>query len=307
MLSLARLATVLPFLPTAFAIWPAPRSASLGDRYLYINQNIEISYNGETVCWNTSSPYPCPAAASADPNPGLLLQLTYTAGYSPTSLTSQQVVQAGVSRALDTIFQTKFVPWMLRPRGELAQHEPDVNKGQQPTLKSLRITQTGTDGSGAFKPLAGEVDESYNLTVSACGTASLSAVSSYGILHGLQSFTQLFFQHSTGTAWYTPYAPVSIQDAPKYVHRGAILDVARNYFPVSDILRTIDGLAWNKMNRYELKTFYPEVRGACLLTRCCCQATHSCYRFTVVPLSHSITARGCRERCLQRRPGLHTI
>jgi hexosaminidase len=173
-------------------------------------------------------------------------QIPYTYGYVPYQLTSKEVVQAGVSRALAGIFNSQFVPWKLHKPG--SQWEPDLSQGQN-WLKTLQITQTSEDQPSAFKPLAGEVDESYNLTVSAEGDVKLSAVSSIGVLRGLETFTQLFYQHSAGTFWYTPFAPVSIQDAPKFPHRGVMLDTARHFFPVADILRTIDAMAWNKLNR----------------------------------------------------------
>lgn len=209
-------------LQPAAAIWPAPRSYTKGNTALYLHQNLEITYNGQF--------------------------LPYTWGYPPRSLTSKEVVQAGVSRALDSIFGDKFVPWMLRRRGELASFEPDVYKGQK-WIKTLKIVQTAEDKPSAFKPLAGEVDESYNLTISTEGEIKLTGHSAIGIIRGLETFTQLFFQHSTGTFWYTPYAPVSIQDAPKFPHRGILFDTARHFFPIDDIKRTIDAMAWNKLNR----------------------------------------------------------
>lgn len=80
----------------------------------------------------------------------------------------------------------------------------------------------------------------------------LNAVSSIGVLYGLETFSQLFYQHSTGIFWYTPYAPVSIQDPPQFPHRGLMIDTARHFFPVSDLLRTIDAMAWNKLNRLHI-------------------------------------------------------
>ncbi|KXX82839.1 Beta-hexosaminidase 2 [Madurella mycetomatis] len=205
------------------AIWPAPQSFTKGSSVLYLHQNIEVTYNGEFI--------------------------PYTYGYTPNPLTSKEVVQAGVSRALAGIFDSKFVPWKLhKPRSNF---EPDLSQGQQ-WMRTLQIVQTAQDEPSAFKPLAGEVDESYNLTVSGEGDAKLTAVSSIGVLRGLETFTQLFYQHSAGTFWYTPYAPVEIQDAPKFPHRGVMLDTARHFLPVEDILRTIEAMAWNKMNRLHI-------------------------------------------------------
>lgn len=211
--------------PPVLAIWPAPKSFTKGSSVLYLHQNIHITYNGDF--------------------------LPYTYGYSPRGPNSREIVQAAVSRAMGSIFDNKFVPWMLYDRGQLSKHEPDVYKGQK-WLTTFKIRQTAEDHPSAFKPLAGEVDESYKLEVTADGEVRLTAVSSIGILHGLETFTQLFFQHSTGTFWYTPFAPLTIEDAPKFPHRGVMLDTARHWFPVADIKRTIDAMAWNKLNRLHI-------------------------------------------------------
>ncbi len=264
------------------ALWPAPQSYTKGSSVLYLHQNLKVTYNGQFVRWSLSSssslpsspvfpscpahgddedicplaPPPDPnegtspwdqaAAAATNPTPPLTHQLPYTYGYTPHKLTSKEIVQAGVSRALSGIFSSQFVPWKLhKPHSSW---EPDVSKGKT-WLQTLQIVQSADDKPSAFKPLANEVDESYNLTVSAEGAARLDAVSSIGVLRGLETFSQLFYQHSAGSFWYTPYAPVSIHDSPKFPHRGIMIDTARNFFPVPDILRTIDAMGWNKLNR----------------------------------------------------------
>ncbi|KAK5663350.1 hypothetical protein OQA88_3778 [Cercophora sp. LCS_1] len=243
---LAAAGLVLVALQPASAIWPAPTHYTKGNTALYLNQNIQITYNGEFVRWSSSHP-PVPEPDHLDP---LLTsqQLPYTWGYTPRNPESKEIVQAAVSRALGSIFADKFVPWMLRKRGELKSFEPDVYKGQK-WLKTLQLVQTSPDKPSNFKPLAGEVDESYNLTLSIEGDIKLSAVSHVGLLRGLETFTQLFYQHSTGTFWYTPFAPVSIQDAPRFPHRGILFDTSRHFFPVADIKRTIDAMSFNKLNR----------------------------------------------------------
>jgi hexosaminidase len=102
------------------------------------------------------------------------------------------------------------------------------------------------------KPLPGSIDESYRITLDEDGKATIAANSSIGIAHGLTSFTQLFYAHSDGRHFYTPLAPLTIHDAPKFQHRGINLDVSRNWFAVADIKRQIDALSYNKMNRLHL-------------------------------------------------------
>jgi hexosaminidase len=169
---------------------------------------------------------------------------------TPTTInfTSQDVVQYAVKRAVLTILAENFVPWKLHPRNEIAQFEPPPHASKT-YIKTVAITQTGTDNPSSFKPLAGQVDESYNLTVGTDGSASIKAVSHHGILRALETFTQLFYTHSQGVGIYSNLAPISIVDKPTFRHRGLNLDVSRNWYPKADILRTIDAIAWNKFNR----------------------------------------------------------
>lgn len=174
--------------------------------------------------------------------------MPYMFGYEPTSIDSKEIVKGGVSRSLGSIFRRNLIPWKLVPKNKIDEFEPPLG-GKSNSVTSLVITQTSQDQPKTFKALAGEVDESYSLTIDKEGRAKLSAKSSIGILRGLETFSQLFYQHSTGTCWYTPYAPVSIDDAPLYPHRGILFDTARQWYPVVNLLRTIDAMAWNKMNR----------------------------------------------------------
>ncbi|OAQ90480.1 glycoside hydrolase family 20 [Purpureocillium lilacinum] len=219
----ALVALVALALGPADALWPIPKAAKTGDKFLFIDQTVKVTYNGHRI--------------------------SYTAGYEPPAgprFNSKDIVQGGVSRALGAIFQQGFVPWMLRGRDD--KYEPDLHSAPSRRIKTLEITQTGNDSTHTFKPLAGQLDESYTLNVTADGKASIRAGSSIGVLRALETFSQLFWKHSSGTAWYTALAPVSVSDAPKFPHRGILLDVSRHWFPVEDIKRTIDGLAMNKMN-----------------------------------------------------------
>ncbi|KAF8853365.1 putative cytochrome 52A4 [Acephala macrosclerotiorum] len=180
---------------------------------------------------------------------GIQSSSSYAAGNSTFS--SSSIVQAAISRSLKTLFDQGLVPWKLVGRNQLSQFEPAANSSRT-MISSLAITQTEPDTMNTYKPLAGDVDESYNLTITTDGKATISAVSSTGVMHGLQTFIQLFYKHSTGAGMYTNLAPVEIIDAPKFSHRGLNMDVARNWFPMENIMRTIDALAMNKFNRLHL-------------------------------------------------------
>ena len=86
-------------------------------------------------------------------------------------------------------------------------------------------------------------DESYILEVSAAG-AKLTAPTSLGALHGLQTFLQLVDVSNNGLA-----APaVTIQDKPRFPWRGLMIDSARHFIPLDVIRRNLDGIEAVKMN-----------------------------------------------------------
>ncbi|XP_047062686.1 beta-hexosaminidase 2-like [Lolium rigidum] len=95
-------------------------------------------------------------------------------------------------------------------------------------------------------PLQDGVDESYVLEILPTGAATITAATAWGAMHGLETFSQLSWRSASGKLLVA--AGVRVEDRPLYQHRGLMLDTGRTYFPVLDILRTIDAMAWNKMN-----------------------------------------------------------
>ncbi|KAI1406832.1 glycoside hydrolase family 20 protein [Hypoxylon sp. FL1857] len=224
MLSNVLLSFLLLTVTSVQALWPIPDSVSTGNSTLWIGDVLLVTYNGQKIPW--------------------------VRGYIPARFTSKEIVKGGVSRVATNILDKSLVPWKLYPRLQLEKTEPGLWKPKT-YISYLEIVQTQPDTAKTYKPLDGEVDESYNLTVAANGKARISAVSSTGVLRGLETFSQLFYKHSQGPI-YTTLAPVRISDAPVFEHRGVLLDVSRNYLPVENIYRTIDAMEWNKMNRLHI-------------------------------------------------------
>ncbi|CAK5271181.1 unnamed protein product [Mycena citricolor] len=119
------------------------------------------------------------------------------------------------------------------------------------SLPALTLTLTkgaavNSISAEAIAPIE-QRDEGYTLLVPADGTgATLSANSTLGLFRGLATFEQIWFELDGNT--YTLEAPFTIADKPAYPYRGFMLDTARNYFAVADILRTIDAMSWVKIN-----------------------------------------------------------
>jgi len=112
-----------------------------------------------------------------------------------------------------------------------------MNNSTQSKGQSLVIEYSR---KGELKP--GE-DESYVLTVNG-DLIQLSATTDLGVLHGLETILQLVEFDNIGYF----INGVTINDQPRFVWRGLMIDVARHFSPIDVIKRNIDGMAMVKMN-----------------------------------------------------------
>ena len=171
------------------------------------------------------------------------------------------IVTSAIKRTYKILFYEHFIPIKFHPTAPY-QWEPPPDNGNEPSsIRRIDIYTPLTDSWEDLKGPAGSTDESYTLTLTD-SNIKINAPSSVGVIRALDTLTQLFYTHTTtagdmpiaGTigSIYTILAPVYIQDVPQFPHRGLLLDVARSFFPVADILRTIDALSWTKFSRLHL-------------------------------------------------------
>lgn len=86
-------------------------------------------------------------------------------------------------------------------------------------------------------------NESYRLEVTP-EQARLTAATPVGVLRGMETFLQLITLDGQGFS-----APaVAIEDHPRFVWRGLMLDVCRHWMPIEVVERTLDAMAAVKMN-----------------------------------------------------------
>jgi hexosaminidase len=97
-------------------------------------------------------------------------------------------------------------------------------------------------------------DEGYELSITTTGIR-LVAGTAGGVFYGVQTLRQLL-PESVELRGARPHklsvATGRIVDRPRFVWRGAMLDVARHFFGVADVKRYLDLLALYKMNRLHL-------------------------------------------------------
>ena len=99
----------------------------------------------------------------------------------------------------------------------------------------------GTDSEA----LTLSTSEAYNFSLpSAGGEGSLFADTVFGALRGLETFSQMV--GFVGGAFLVNAAAVA--DAPRFPHRGALVDTSRHFLALPALRAFVDGLSYTKMN-----------------------------------------------------------
>jgi len=112
-------------------------------------------------------------------------------------------------------------------------------------ITSVAVTVASTDDSHPQL----STDETYTLTVPADGgEATLTAKTVYGVLRGLETFSQLLAFNFDTDSYAIADAPWVITDAPRFPHRGLMIDTARHWEPVAAIKSMLDSLPYAKLN-----------------------------------------------------------
>lgn len=97
-------------------------------------------------------------------------------------------------------------------------------------------------------------DEAYTLEVTSDGIKISSNPTASGLFYGVQSLLQLMPAAIYDTArkyeGKIEIPAIRITDAPRFPHRGAMMDVGRNFLPKEEVLKFIDLMAFYKLNKF---------------------------------------------------------
>eukprot|EP01084_Bolivina_argentea_P194217 333193_1 len=90
------------------------------------------------------------------------------------------------------------------------------------------------------------MDESYNISITLLGTAILNANTIWGALRGLETFSQMII-FNFSLRYYQTYT-ASINDMPRFTHRGLMIDTARHFQSVQSLKNILDSMSYSKFN-----------------------------------------------------------
>ena len=226
---------ILPFIFLALvhAVWPLPRELSSGSEMLWLDTDFVI------VCENNGHSFDSLAHSQA-------ILLLAEDGKSVSQDSCQDFrLRSAVKRAKSDILSFAFSPWKFHSKG--VKFEPDTET-QYPSIGLVRLQQERL----AFS----DEEEAYDLFVAVNGSVLIRFNGPLGAVRAFNTFTQLVSRHSDGQNGHGRYflsnAPLQIQDYPSYKHRGLNLDISRNIITPKDVTRTLEAMAFNKLNRLHI-------------------------------------------------------
>ena len=236
------------------AFWPQPRQCTHGGSVLWLSPDLElkVSKGWSPDCRETWYEDLRSTEAYEESSRRCLILTPYMSHFRPHTHdyatensidTPLDILEKAFDRMKNRLFNQNFIPYKMYPRN--AQFEPDL---QEHNVRITRVLVKLPKDS----PPQRVSSEAYHIDMDVKGLVCINAISHNGAIHAMDTFAQAFYVHSKSKQPYTSLAPLKIKDAPFFEHRGLNLDISRNWVPPESVLRTIEAMGFNKLNRLHL-------------------------------------------------------
>ena len=94
-----------------------------------------------------------------------------------------------------------------------------------------------------------DTDESYTLVIPDDGSEiTIKANNPFGAMHGIETLSQLIVFDPVSMTYVIKNAPWKIDDAPRFKHRGILMDTSRHFESLPSIKKLIDSMTYAKLN-----------------------------------------------------------
>ena len=218
----------------ASAMWPQPSSLTNGSNVIWMGDQVDLD---------------CHGFGDESHSSGNISRAGW--GFIGNSSASKDVsfIRGAFERFTHALEQGTYRSWKFSPRG--TDLDPPTNEPNAPSVSISHITVLKSAPLDSNSTAHATTDESYSLDLFTNGSVVIKADSAHGAIYGLTTLSQLFYA-SVDRKYFTRMAPVSIQDKPRYAHRGLNMDISRNFEEPGSIFHLLDGMAYAKLNRLHL-------------------------------------------------------
>ena len=190
-------------------------------------------------------PHPVTTAQSTDvtpwPRPTRATNGTSTIIFPPTAFS---ISASGVANSSSLLHRA------IRRYVDLITHHSALSpvSAHQAAHATPVLTLTATS---ADETLNDKTNVSFTLAVDTQGNAIARAETIFGLLHALESFSQLV-EAARGTSSAPSLMmrglPWEISDTPRFAHRGVLVDSSRHYLPLAVLRQHVDAMAYSKLS-----------------------------------------------------------
>jgi hexosaminidase len=214
----------------------------------------DITLGGKQIpssCTPPPGPTPPGPAPAPKDNPAIWpMPRAYTNGDANVTITPSSnflTVEADTNATpFLTAAAARYLP-LIFPHSSLTSSSSSSSSANVSTSSITTLQISVTSSASDFPQL--ETDETYTLSIPATGgAATLHAKTVYGALRGLETFSQLVTFDFDTESYEVMYAPWSINDSPRFPHRGLMIDTARHFETLDAIRKIIDSLPYAKLN-----------------------------------------------------------
>jgi len=126
------------------------------------------------------------------------------------------------------------------------------NNNDNNIISMCIITVSDVNNNDEIDTLGYNSIEDYQLNIDNEGNCKITSANIWGALNAMETFSQLLERNidndNNNNQIICNYIPVSIEDSPRWSHRGMLIDTSRHYLSLNMIMNIIDLLSMHKYN-----------------------------------------------------------